>query len=264
MESYRRQEAGIAHRLVIVFNGMRSAQELQPFRLLLRGLDHHSLEMPVPTQDIPAYFEAAARIECEFVCFVNSYAVILAADWLAMLHAHASREGVGLVGATASWESHYTTTAATDRRLPLPHLLRPRGMVGWTLREAGRLQRLARNRRGFAPFPNPHVRSNSFMIRRDLFLALRRSHIQNKTDALQFESGRAGMSTQVVKGGLSTLVIGRDGVGYTPDKWPLSDTFRVGRQSNLLVSDNRTREYLEAPPEMQARLREVAWGIEWR
>jgi hypothetical protein len=102
------------------------------------------------------------------------------------------------------------------------------------------------------------------MVSRDLLLDLRADPIRDKADAEAFESGRHGMTRQVLQRGLATLVVGRDGIAYRPDEWPRSNTFRIADQQNLLVSDNRTRQYSEAEPAVQAYLRELAWGSEWQ
>jgi len=257
--SYRKNPGGVSHRLIVVFNGVGQPAELEPFHAILEGVEHDRVETPSPTQDIPAYMFAARRLPFEFMCFVNSYGVILDREWLAKLHAHASRPSVGLVGATGSWESRYT--ASVVARQPFPRAPHPRDLAEWMLREARRRRRMVAVRRRFSPFPNPHVRSNTFMVRRDLLLGLKVGPIIEKVHAEQFESGRSGMTRQVQARGLEVLVVGRDGVGYPPAAWPQSRTFRMGRQENLLVSDNRTRQYAEADVQTQALLTRMAWGV---
>jgi hypothetical protein len=51
------------------------------------------------------------------------------------------------------------------------------------------------------------------------------------------------MTRQVQSRGLQTLVVGRNGQGYSPDSWPRSDTFRQHGQANLLIGDNQTRHF---------------------
>lgn len=96
--------------------------------------------------------------------------------------------------------------------------------------------------RQFPRFPNPHVRSNGFMIRRDRWLQLDFAPRQ-KIDTSLFESGPQSLTASLRKSGLATVVVGRDGRGYDIPEWPRSQTFRLGDQGNLLVHDNHTRAF---------------------
>lgn len=112
----------------------------------------------------------------------------------------------------------------------------------------------------FEAFPAPHVRTNAFMIKRELMLGLQHAPIVNKMDAHLFESGKEGMTGQVRRAGLRTLVVGRDGRAYEPDQWHLSETLWQGEQRNLLVSDNQTNDYAHGSPQRRVFLSRVAWG----
>jgi len=110
------------------------------------------------------------------------------------------------------------------------------------------------------PFPNPHVRTTGFMLERDLMLTLDWPATMHKRSALKLESGTPNITRQVLARGLRVLVVGRDGRGYERERWPESRTFRSGSQENLLIADNRTREYADAPPVRRAQLARFAWG----
>jgi hypothetical protein len=268
LASYRRFSAGRAHRLAIVYNGFGGEEAREPFRRLLRGIDHDAVETPAPVQDIPAYFQAARELNAEFFCFLNSYSQPLADGWLARLHDAARAPGVGLAGATGSWESRYTNLdrgCAPGHRFLL-HVggswVRRRERAG-IRRYLAQRRELRRARAAFAPFPNPHLRSNAFLLRREVMLRLRAGPIGDKLGALAFESGRDGMTRQVQAMGLQVHVVGADGRGYPPEAWARSRTFRTGAQENLLVSDNRTREYLALSAEDRAVVGRMAWGAEY-
>jgi hypothetical protein len=68
------------------------------------------------------------------------------------------------------------------------------------------------------------------------------------------------LTTQLTAQGLEVVVVGRDGRGYSANEWPNSKTFRSAEQGNLLVADNRTRQYADADEELKQYLRELAWG----
>lgn len=235
LRSYRRHPPGLEHRLVLVFKEFRDETVLVEARRRVGDIPHESVHMPARRLDLAAYRDVAAAFEARNLCFLNSNSELLADGWLRMLIENLSAPQVGLVGATASLESTYTAGA--------PGL------------------RIARRPR-YPPFPNPHVRTNAFAVRRDLMLSLRWPAVRTKGGALALESGRRSITRQVWARGERALVIGRDGVGYDVEDWRGSRTYRAGGQDNLLIADNRTRQFESAEPRFRERLAELAWGAE--
>jgi hypothetical protein len=56
------------------------------------------------------------------------------------------------------------------------------------------------------------------------------------------------------------VVVGRDGRAYDIEEWPASSIYRAGGQRNLLIADNRTRDWDRASPRLRRRLSRDAWG----
>jgi len=226
--SYRAHPAGLDHRLVLLFKGFGDDGPTAAHREAAAALDHAPMTYDRPTFDLPAYAAAAADLDAAHVCFLNSESVLVADGWLAALHDALRDPAVGAVGATGSYESPRSINPLRRRRWPR--------------------------------FPNPHLRTNAFMLARELMVELRWPEVRTKSRAWELESGRAGLTRQVWARGRRTLVVGRDGTAYPPPEWPRSATFRSGGQANLLVADNRTRQWEQADPELRARLTHLAWG----
>ena len=231
LASYRRHAAGAEHRLVVVFKEFREPAALDAARRRFAGVEHEELLMPAPCLDLVAYPRVAAAVEAPWLLFLNSASELLDDGWLAKPLAHLLRPEVGLVGATGSNEGSASSLPARVLR-----------------------------RRPLVPFPNPHIRTNAFMLERDLALALDWGDASSKALAWQVESGPHGLTRQVVGRGLEALVVGRDGVGHPPENWRESDVFRTGEQSNLLVADNRTRDYADGGAALRRKLTRLAWG----
>jgi hypothetical protein len=208
LSSYTRHSAGIEHRLWILFKGFPDAASLSQAQQLFSRLRHESLFLADDSFDIGAYIEWANHIDSDTICPMNTASEILSDEWLAKLAANLSLPNVGLVGASASYES----------------------LNDWN--------------DNFPIFPNIHLRSNGFMLDRELFCRLSRDlQIRDKLDAFNFESGSESLTRRVAGLGLETLLVGRNGRGYAPEFWPVSDTFRLGFQNNLLIGDNQTRNF---------------------
>ena len=180
--------------------------------------------------------------------------MILAEGWLAKLCMAHDQPGVGLVGATGTYESLSTE---------LHNQIRPPTSRSRLRRLARRLHNryvLFRSSRDFPPFPNPHLRTNAFVIERRRMLALKAGPFLDKEACYRFESGRRSLTRQMLARGLGVLVVGRDGRAFPIADWRDSETFRLGEQRNLLVADNQTRHYLGAEASERLRLAHFAWG----
>ena len=268
MSSYEEHSAGIDHSLVAVFKGFPDGKIPSDYRERLGPHGAQILALDDTGFDIGSYWAAARVLSYESFCFLNSFSVIRDGDWLTKLVKHHG-PSVGVVGASGSWQSHFTPSWQL-----VPKGLRVLGLSPKVEQDApvpspseapqtrfGLLKRYLQVGLWFPTFPNPHIRTNAFLMRRDLVMDVKVLPIANKDDALRFESGRNGLTRQVVSRGLEILVAGRDGMAYPPERWPESHTFRSGKQANLLVSDNRTEEWAELPSAQQEELSAKAWGV---
>lgn len=232
LDSYRAHPAGVPHELILLFKGFASEAETAVYRRLAEGLFAVALRVGEEGLDLGAYAAAARQLTHRRLCFVNSYSVILHGGWLGAIERHLLEPGVGLVGTGGSLESAYSSA--------------PRPLRRW--------------RGDFPPFPNPHVRTNGFALARARLLGLELPAPRGKLDALRLESGRNGITRQLLANGLRVVVVGRDGLAYPPPRWHESATFRSGGQINLLIADNRTRQYEQAGEDERAKLERMAWG----
>jgi hypothetical protein len=210
LKSYRCNPSGLSHSLYVIFKGFKNAADLDRATALFNSVRHDQVFMGDENLDIGAYLEWANIAKEDLVCVLNTATEILAQDWLLKLALNLSQPNVGLVGATASYES----------------------LNEW--------------HRAFPGFPNIHIRSTGFLIDRNLFLDITKGmKIISKEDAFHFESGPKSLTQLVFARGSEVLLVGRNGRGYPPEFWAASDTFRLLRQKNLLIADNQTRNFSE-------------------
>jgi hypothetical protein len=226
LASYRRHPAGMDHELVLAWNGVAGPEDLGAFAAVVAGVEHRAVFLPDAPPDLRTYFTAARECRARHLAFLNAGSEILADGWLASMYAAAQTPGVGLVGATGSFES-----VANDYP------------AGW-----------------FAPFPNPHIRTNAFMIERSLLFDLEIEDLTDKLQCLRFESGAGGLTAQILARGLRPVVVDRAGVAHDMTAWPHSATFRSGGQSGLLVADNRTRDWDAGDAAFRDWLSSLSWG----
>lgn len=252
VDSYLEHPAGYDHKLIFLLKGF--GRELpRDVAAVLDRAPHVRMFCPEGGYDIGSYCHAAVSITEPLVMFLNSFSVIQDEDWLMKLHRAYREPGVGLVGTSGSWESLVSTLLTA----PSSSSSAPRGrwfsrlraqLIGWPLWAL------------FPRFPNPHVRSNGFLMARKEFLDMKPAWVHFKLQAWFFESGRASMTRRLLRRGLQVKVVGRDGTAYSIADWPISRIFWQNQQENLLIHDNRTMAYSRAGEAAQALLWHAAWN----
>ncbi len=258
IESYRLFNAGYAHDLIILFNGT-SLVTTQIEEDFISVLKRHSIRFSSlrfeSGQDVWIYKQAARQLNYDYLLFLNTYSVLQANNWLKLYVDHYT-EGVGLIGATASWSSYKTAISREVFR----NLKQPVGfkVKFQKLKYLIKLHLLYGSK--FSGFPNPHIRTTGFFIRTELFNALELGPVKDKHQAYFFENGINSMTRQIKLKGFQCYVMDKFGGMWEEYEWYKSATFWISDQENLLISDNQTRKYQEASDTVKHQLTYDAWG----
>jgi hypothetical protein len=295
LDSYRAHPAGADHDLHVIFKGFPDGHALTSARTVFAGLPINPIELDDTGFDVGSYFAAAKLVSNHRLIFFNTFSELLADDWLNKFDAALSLPNVGLVGATGSWQSlsSYYEVLINRACHELSHLFGNRKKLPTNGEQTYNIQdvqgdaaidtsefdeRTNATRAGralyllfrfdrylsllyqYGRFPNPHVRTNAFMIERDRFLSLDTLRFNKKTDGYKFESGRRSMTRQIMARGLEPVVIDRNGKIYDIPDWKSSSTFWIAEQNNLIAADNRTRDYDKANNARRVFLGDNAWA----
>jgi hypothetical protein len=279
-DALRRHPPGVDFELILAFKGFASSRQTDLYVEELADLEPKAVHLSDEGFDLTAYFAVAARLRRHRYCFVKSQCRPLADGWLAKLDAALAAPGVGQAGATGAWTSRRSWIVYS---LGLPgayrHLLPP-APVGrayaamheepepgarispprTVLRRLRALPRAPRELLDFGPFPTPHLRTTAFMISHAALAELRLPRVATKLDALALESGRASITNQLQRNGMSSLVVDRAGATYGPADWHLSRTFMQGDQEGLLVAENHTDFYQHSDLDRRRYLSSCVWG----
>ena len=251
---------GVPHELILVFKGFDRSTLPPEYGEILEGVPHRRLFVRDYGYDIRPYFLATRAFDRDVFCFLNSFSILLDPQWLEKLLRPLLGGKIGLVGATGAWISHYTNLESD------PQLGREVSLGGLKWHLPTPLHKLVRGhmldvyRRTYGPFPNPHIRTNAFLLSSEVLRRIRRGHTLTKPGVYRFESGSKGLTRQIQTMGLRAVVVGRDGKCYYPEAWPESNTFWQGEQENLLIADNRTALYATADSRDRRRMAQIAWG----
>lgn len=249
IHAYRACPAQHAHQLCFLVKGWVDPAAEAEVMKRAEAIHADVLSLPDTGFDWGAYFAALPHVNARWICLLNSFSEPQAPGWLRLLVQAAAERGQGIAGATGSWESIRARHSADS------------GLAARSL-QALRTMRYWNEFRHFPPFPNPHLRSTGIVVRSDLLADFARvnSPPVDKMAALKLESGHSGLSRFAEQRGARLIVAGSDGNAYAQQDWPDSRTFRSGRQENLIISDNRTRDYAAAGPPVRSDLEQRAWG----
>ena len=258
IQSYQTFTANTPHQLVIVFNGVKNETDYTPFLNFATATLQKDVKYLVMEsgQDIAAYQYAASKVDTEYIFCFNSFSKILAPSWLYKYQQAFLQSNVGLVSATASCQSHINNvfeTHAIAWEFTKPFLYNY-NKYKLFIKTIGYWYFL------FKPFPNAHLRTTAFMIKRAVFLSIKCKPLTSKFKAYLFESGRNGFTNQIIKKGLIPLLIDKDGNTCTIDKMHTSKTFWLQQQQNLMVADNQTEIYANALQQQKMIMSKKAWG----
>ena len=214
--SYLKYSAGIEHKLFLLIKNFSRDDIAKRIEPLLDNYNYEIIMVHSKGFDIGAYFQFAKQVDSEFIFMLNTNSFFLAINWLKKIYIN-SQKGIDLVGTSASYE-----------QLKLKN---------------------ENHNIFFHTFPNPHIRTNGFMIKRKLFLdivknylnQIKKNNFLTKLDTYRFESGKIGLTSFLLNNNFKISLIGANGRAYDVRNWPVSNTFRLNNQENLLISDRQTR-----------------------
>lgn len=255
LASYARNPGGINHDFMILFKGFKKNIIPSEYRALLRPFKYQSMFVPDVGYDIEPYFSVARNTDYKYLCFLNSYSIILDENWLVKLYQHASHPDVGMVGATASYQSFYSDVVTVGASRIKKYSLIKEIMIAvylWILR--------IKYGRCFDPFPNYHIRTNALLISGELMRKVHCRRIRRKMDAYRCESGKDSITKQIMRMNKRILIVGKDGKAYDKEQWHTSNTFWQADQSNLLVADNQTSLYSAGDFAIRSMYSRRAWA----
>jgi hypothetical protein len=244
----------LEHTVYILAKGFAQSTDLEHLKSECLSLGFLWVELPDDCFDLGAYYRAAQIINADYFCFLNSYSYPNCDFWLDLLFKALNQPNVGLVGATAAWNSTVIPIDWFNWRYLLSNLRR----LVITLKQ--NLTYLREN----PPFPNYFIRTTGFLIRRGDFLSYMHSCglPYSKAATYKIEHGWNSLSKFFINKNLNVLVVNANGNTYNKEEWDQSDTFWMDEQARLLISDNQTDLFLQLKtdaPDLAAAIEKKCW-----
>lgn len=262
LASYQSNPAGQEHELIILFNGYQLKKDAEPFLKILEQSGIQATTAFTESRfDISAYLNIAKELTHPWLAFLNTYSLILHPNWLLYLYQNIQAENIACVGATGSWGNKYRD----DQYRKL--VKNPASYF-----RLAAIKEMIKYRFNFYPAVSAHIRTNSFLVRRTVFLKMEyrlfkpfifnflHGFKESKLASECFEHGKNCMTKQMTRLGFELLLVNKNGIGYPLNEWNKAGSFWQGEQENLLISDNQTEKYRLADAEERSFYQHFAWG----
>jgi hypothetical protein len=217
VDSYIKYPSGLDHQLYLIVKNLSRIEIKEIIEPIFINCKYKIIQVTKRGFDMGAYYQFAGQINEELIFPINTNTLFRTHDWLKKIHNNFT-PSTGILGSSGSFEQIKTANQYQDY---------------------------------FESFPNPHIRTNGFMIRRLLFmkivesylLSIKKKNFTTKIDTFRFESGKKGLTRYLLKYKYDIKIIGANGRAYSIKNWPLSDTFRCNNQANMIISDRQTKYF---------------------
>jgi len=243
LKYYKINTAGANHTLLICFK-LLDKQKILFFRNLLKDIRYIEFIDPILFNDFDfgSYKRVSERYRSHTIFFLNSHSYPLKKNWLKKLLYHYKEKT--LIGTSASNESLLTSLKFKKIHKIISFLIK-----------------FIRFKKKFKTFPNPHIRTSSFLIKGADFISfIKNKKITSKEDAWFIESGLGGLTNYFKRKNYNIFVINSDGLKFTENNWKLSETYNYLKQSKSLISDKHTRKYLKLSNQKRIFSSYNSWG----
>ena len=243
LKHYKTNTAGANHTLLICFK-LLNKQKILFYRNMLKSIKYIEFIDPVLFNDFDfgSYKRVSEKYRSYTIFFLNSHSYPIKKNWLKKLLYYYKEKT--LIGTSASYESLLTSLKFKKVHKIISFLIK-----------------LIRYKKKFTTFPNPHIRTSSFLIKGEDFISfIKNKKITNKEDAWFTESGLNSLTNYFKRKKYNIFIINSDGHKFTENNWMLSETYNYSTQSKSLISDKHTRKYLKLSNQKRLSASYTSWG----
>lgn len=221
LDTYKNYPAGKDHSLVIIAKNLPDEETHKELCELAEQHNARIIDLPDDGFDIGAYFRVSEMLTSEYVLFLASSTQIVFPNWLLKFY----------------------NTFEKDESIQLVGAM---GSWGDSERKV---------------FPNYHIRTCSFMLKRELFLeyASTQTFPVTKKDTYKMEHGENSLTNFILNKGFNAVVVNSDGDAFSPETWAFSQTFRSPDWKSFF-SDGQSIYYAMADEKDKQGLERAVWG----
>ena len=243
-DNYLKYNSGLNHDLIICLKLIKS-DDINKIKNNLLVLKYQIFIDPFPKNDYDfgTYKRVAEKYYSRDIFFLNSHSYPVSNDWLKKLMKYKTKNT--LIGTSASYESVINSIKLKKKYKLISYFFK-----------------IYKYKKNFFSFPNPHIRTSSFLISGKLFLDfIKNKKINTKEDAWKIESGKQSLSNFFKKKNYDIFVINADGERFLEHNWKKSETYCYKNQTKTIISDKHTRKYLLSNKIERGDIQFKVWGV---
>ena len=244
IEKYQNFKSGIDHELLICFKLLNNNQ-INSIKSLLKTINYIEYidKNDFNDFDIGSYKRVAEDFSSRLIFFLNGNSYPNCNNWLKLVFDNYVEKSI--IATSASNLSLFSS-------LKLKKIYK---FFSFYLK-------FKEYKKNYNSFPNPHIRTNGFLINSDDFTTfMKDKNIKNKEDAWIIESGKLGLTNYFKSKGFDIYVVNSDGEKFLENNWILSETFNYKNQDKYIISDNQIRKYLNQINAEKQISQYKTWGI---
>ena len=274
--SYNKYKAGIGHELIVISKGWEGfGEEFSKLEFLSKKEKFVLVNFPDEGFDIGSYIRILPYVRTKYVFFLGTSSEIVSDNWLRIFYkAMAKDTSLKLLGCSGSWESLEQSfkqcisgiSKSFPRKKRLKRFKAVKKFFFRTIIPSIGLKRLIQFIFKPISFPNYFVRTNAFMIEKELFSSYAsRIKFPRKIHHVNLiEHGKDSLTRYILRSGYKVAVIGKRSRLSYPEDWFKDGVYQSPYQDKfLLVQDKRTRIYSSEKIENQKTLERFCWGVSY-
>lgn len=241
---YTKYEPGIDHDLLFCFK-LLNKKQIKHYETFIPNVNYEIFDDPVKFNDFDfgSYSRLANKYPSRQILFLNSHSYPICEKWLLKLSNYSTK--TTLIGTSASYESILDSIKLKKIYKVLSFFFKKMYF-----------------RKRFKSFPNPHIRTSSFLIYgQKLVDFMINKKINKKEDTWEIESGLNSLTNFFKKNNYKIFVINSDGAKFSENDWKLSETFNYRNQSKVIISDKHSRKYNDLSISEKKKFELKSWGI---
>lgn len=244
VKNYQKFRSGKKHKLIICFKQIKLTQIIN-YRKILKKIKYIEFIDPGTKNDwdFGSYKRVSKTFFDKDILFLNSHSYPVCNDWLKKLFKFKKKNTV--IAPMASYES-------MNDSIKLKYKFHKFIRFIW---------RKIIFKKNFDNFPNPHIRTSSFLINSKIFYNfIKNKELNNKFDTLKIESGKKGLTKFLKRKNFNIFVVNFDGVKFQEQDWYKSETYNYFKKNKAIISDKYTRNYSNLNNLEKIKMRKKTWG----